>query len=99
MFATVVFVLVAGWVLAHLAWIRYTLRRGQPVLIPALANKLVLLIGLVVVVLLDLSPLHLLWWFPLSYLLGALILFMPSGVQFTMACLALLAWPSRTLKS
>jgi len=99
MFATAVFAFVTGWVIAHLAWFRYTLRQGQPVMVPALANKLVLLIGLAAITMLDLSPLHLLWWFPLSYVLGALVLFFPIGVSLTMGCLALLAWPSAPQKS
>lgn len=99
MFATAVFVFVTAWVIAYLAWMRYRLRQGQCVMIPAFANKLILLLGLAIVAGFDLSPLHLLWWFPLSYVLGALVLFSPIGVRLVMACLALLAWPGAAQKS
>jgi hypothetical protein len=43
------------------------------------------------VIVLGASPLHLLWWFPLSFVLGVVVLTFPAGVTFTMACLGLLA--------
>jgi len=34
------------------------------------------------------SPLHLLWWFPLSVVLGVLSLALPVWVRFNMSCLS-----------
>jgi hypothetical protein len=48
-------------------------------------------LGIVAVIALGASPLHLLWWFPLSVVLGVVVLMFPAGVTFTMACLGLLA--------
>lgn len=50
-------------------------------------------LGVIVVLVLGVSSLHLLWWFPVTFVLGIVMLMFPAGVHFTMTCLALLAGP------
>jgi hypothetical protein len=79
------------WVLVA---IRHQLRNGDIVVPPMFASTLLFLLfglGIVAVVALSASPLHLLGWFPLSVVLGVVVLMFPAGVTFTMACLGLLA--------
>jgi hypothetical protein len=54
---------------------------------------LVFLLSILVVVAIGASPLHLLWLFPLSFVLGLGLVLFPLGVELTFACLGLLAGP------
>ena len=88
---TVVFVLAILWVLSQLVVTRRKLRAGQIVIPPLFAATLVFLVCILVVAALGASPLHLLWLFLLSFVLGLALLLFPPGVKLTMACLGLLA--------
>ena len=87
--------LILGIALLWVGWqvlaTRRALRQGEPVMPPALAATLVFALSIVLVVILGASPLHLLWLFPLSFLLGFMMLLFPLGVHLIMACLGLLA--------
>jgi hypothetical protein len=85
--STGVFVLAILWVLSQLVVTRRKLRTGQVVIPPLFAATLVFL----VVVTIGASPLHLLWLFLLSFVLGLALLLFPPGVKLTLACLGLLA--------
>jgi hypothetical protein len=87
----VVFVLAIVWVLSQLVVTRSKLRTGQVVIPPLFAATLVFLVCILVVAALGASPLHLLWLFLLSFVLGLTLLLFPLGVKLTLACLALLA--------
>ena len=85
--STGVFMLAILWVLSQLVVTRRKLRTGQVVIPPLFAATLVFL----VVAALGASPLHLLWLFLLSFVLGLALLLFPPGVKLTLACLGLLA--------
>ena len=85
--STVVFVLAILWVLNQLVVTHRKLRTGQVVIPPLFAATLVFL----VVAALGASPLHLLWLFLLSFVLGLALLLFPPGMKLTLACLGLLA--------
>ena len=88
---TVVFVLAILWVLSQLVVTRRKLRAGQVVIPPLFAATLVFLACILVVAALGASPLHLLWLFLLSFVLGLALLLFPPGMKLTLACLGLLA--------
>jgi len=88
---TVMFVLAILWVLSQLVVTRRKLRAGQVVIPPLFAATLVFLVCILVVAALRASPLHLLWLFLLSFVLGLALLLFPPGVKLTLTCLGLLA--------
>ena len=88
---TGMFVLAILWVLSQLVVTRRKLRTGQVVIPPLFAATLVFLGCILVVVAIRASPLHLLWLFLLSFVLGLALLLFPPGVKLTLACLGLLA--------
>jgi len=88
---TVVFVLAILWVLSQLVVTRRKLRAGQVVIPPLFAATLVFLVCILVVAALGASPLHLLWLFLLSFVLGLALLLFPPCVKLTLTGLGLLA--------
>ena len=89
--STVVFVLAIFWVLSQLMVTRRKLRTGQVVIPPLFAATLVFLVCILMIAALGASPLHLLWLFLLSFVLGLALLLFPPGMKLTLACLGLLA--------
>ena len=79
------------WVAWHMFFIRRALRHGEPVMPPAFAATSLFALSIGLVVCLDVSFLHLVWLFPLSFFLGLVVLFFPLGVRVIMACMGLLA--------
>lgn len=79
------------WVIAQLLSTRRTAHRGGIVFPPLFAATLVFILFILVVWITDTSPLHLLWLFPLSFVLGIAILLFPVGQLLVMACLGLVA--------
>lgn len=63
---------------------------GDIVVPPLFASTGLFGLGIVAVSALGASPLHLLGWFPLSVVLGVVVLMFPAGVTFTLACLGLI---------
>jgi hypothetical protein len=88
---TGVCVLAIFWVLSQMVVTRRRLRTGQVVIPPLFAATLVFLLCILVVAALGASPLHLLWLFPLSFVLGLALVLFPPGVKLTLVCLGLLA--------
>jgi len=89
--STVIMVVAIGWVIAQLLTTRRRLREGEIVVPPLFAATLVFILFILVVWAIGASPLHLLWLFPLSFVLGIAVLLFPAGQQLVMACLGLLA--------
>jgi hypothetical protein len=79
------------WVLQQLVVTRRRLRTGQVIIPPLFAATLVFLLSLLVVIAIGASPLHLVWLFLLSFVLGLALVMFPLGVNLTLACLSLLA--------
>jgi hypothetical protein len=90
---TLVLVVAIGWVIWILLGIRQLLRSGDIVCPPMFASTVLFAVGIGAVLALDASPLHLLWWFPVTFVLGLVVLMFPTGVYLTMNGLALLAGP------
>ena len=88
---------VLGVAIVWVVWILFEMRQrlctGGIVVPPMFAATLLFALGIIFVLLLGLSSLHLFWWFPVTFVLGIGLLTFPAGVHFTMICLALLAGP------
>ncbi len=89
--STGIMLVAVGWVIAQLLTTRRRLRNGEIVVPPLFAATLVFLLFILVVWAMGASPMHLLWLFPLSFVLGIAVLLFPVGQQLVMACLGLLA--------
>ena len=89
--STVIMLVAIGWVIAQLLTTRRKLRSGEIVVPPLFAATLVFLLFILLVWAMGASPLHLLWLFPLSFVLGIAVLLFPVGQQLVMACVGLLA--------
>jgi len=96
MIGTLVVLAALGWV----AWVWLTvagqLRRGAPLSPPRFAAANLFALGTLLLLGIGASPRHLLWWFPLSVVLGVLLLALPVWVRFNLSCLSRLAgWVCR----
>ena len=89
--------------LAALGWVGWVwlavarqLRRGTPISPPLFASANLFAMGVLLLLGIGASPLHLFWWFPLSAVLGVLWLALPVWVRFNISCLSVLAgWVHR----
>ena len=72
---------------------RGAVRRGAMVVPPFVAATLVFALGIVAVIVTDVSPLHLLWWFPCSFIIGLVALVFPLGTHLLLRFLVLLVGP------
>ncbi len=79
------------WVAYVLILTRYQLRHGEPVSPPMFASTMMFALGMAGLLLLGGSALHLLWWFPVSAVLGVLLMVFRTWTNFNMACLGWLA--------
>ncbi len=79
------------WVMRQLFVTRKRLRTGQIVIPPLFAATLVFLLCILLIVGSGASPLHLLWLFLLSFVLGLALVLFPAGVKVTLLCLSFLA--------
>ena len=79
------------WTLWHLVYVRKQLRGGAIVVPPVVAATLVFALCIVVVMLTGVSPLHLVWLFPVSFLVGLVLLIFPLGTKLLRVFLVLLA--------
>jgi len=86
-----VFVLAIVWTLWQLVHVRRQLRRGAIVVPPLVAATLVFALGIIVVIVTGVSPLHLVWWFPCSFIIGLVVLVFPLGTHLLLRFLVLLA--------
>ena len=90
-------------VLVALVWVGWVwltvarpLRRGAPISPPLFASANLFAMGVLLLLGIGASPLHLLWWFPFSAVLGVLLLALPVWVRFNMSCLSwLTGWVHR----
>jgi len=86
-----VFVLAIVWTLWQLVHVRRQLRRGAMVVPPLVAATLVFALGTIVVIVTGVSPLHLVWGFPCSFIIGLVVLVFPLGTHLLLRFLVLLA--------
>lgn len=89
--STLVLLASIAWLIAQLWTTRRKLRRGEVVMPPLFAGTLLFGLCILLVLALGRSSLHLLWLFPVSSVAGVLLLTVPGGAKFIMACLGLLA--------
>ena len=88
---TIVLVTALIWVAGVLLVTRQQLRSGGVVSPPLFAATMLFALGMVLLLLLGGSAWHLLWWFPVSAVLGVLLMMFRAWTNFNMACLGLLA--------
>ena len=88
-----VFVLAIVWTLWQFVHVRRQLRRGAMVVPPLVAATLIFALGIIVVIVTGVSPLHLVWWFPCSFIIGLVVLVFPLGTHLLLRFLVLLAGP------
>jgi hypothetical protein len=88
-----VFVLALVWTLWQLVHVRRQLRSGAIVVPPLVAATLVFALGIIVITVTGVSPLHLVWWFPCSFIIGLVVLVFPLGTPLLLRFLVLLAGP------
>ena len=74
-------VLAIVWTLWQLVHVRKQLRSGAIVVPPFVTATLVFALCIVVVMLTGVSPLHLVWLFPVSFLVGLVLLVFPLGTK------------------
>jgi hypothetical protein len=86
-----VLVLAIVWTLWQFVHVRRQLRRGAIVVPPLVAATLIFALGIIVVIVTGVSPLHLIWWFPCSFILGLVVLVFPLGTHLLLYFLVLLA--------
>ena len=86
-----VLVLAMVWTLWQFVHVRRQLRRGAMVVPPLVAATLVFALGIIVVIVTGVSPWHLLWWFPCSFIIGLVGLVFPLGTHLLLRFLVLLA--------
>ena len=79
-----------------LVGIRTYTKSGQGVTMPTVNTTMLFIVSLVVVLVLELSPLHLLWMYPASFVLGMLslafpfsLLSIPGNIVAFIACIGL----------
>ncbi len=75
--STVIRVAAIIWVIAQLLTTRKRARQGEIVVPPLFAATLVFILFILVAWIMGASPLHLLWLFPLSFVLGIAVLLFP----------------------
>lgn len=88
--STLILVASIGLVGVQLWHTRKRLLRGDSVFPPLFASTLVFALAIALILILGLSPLHILWLLPLSAVIGTFILFFPMGVAGVFACMSLL---------
>ena len=76
-----IFVPAIVWTLWQLVRVRRKLCRGDIVIPPLIAGTLVFALGIIAVIVAGLSPLHLVWWFPFSFMVGLVVLLFPMGTR------------------
>jgi hypothetical protein len=86
-----VLVLAMVWTLWQLVHVRRQLRRGAMVVPPLVAATLIFALGIIMVIVTGVSPLHLVWWFPCSFIIGLVVLVFPLGTHLLLRFLVLLA--------
>jgi hypothetical protein len=86
-----VLVLAIVWTLWQLVHAQRQVRSGAIVIPPFVAATLVFALCIVVVMLTGVSPLHLVWLFPCSFLVGIAVLLFPFGTHLLLRFLVLLA--------
>lgn len=76
-----VFVLAIVWTLWQILHMRRQVRSGAIVVPPHVAATLIFALCIVVVMLTGVSPLHLVWLFPCSFIMGIVVLLFPLGTK------------------
>ena len=78
------------WTIWRIFDIRSKAINGEIIIPPFVASLLIFILFIVSIIILEVSPFHLLWLFPVSLLLGVLVLLFPFGRKFIMTFLTIL---------
>ena len=90
LFSKIILALAIVWTIWRIVDIRSKVRKGEIVVPPFVASLLIFALFIVLIITMRASPFHLLWLFPLSLLLGIVILLFPFGRKFIMTFLTIL---------
>jgi hypothetical protein len=85
-----VFALAIVWTIWQILHVRTQVSNGEIVVPPLVASTLVFALCIVMTTIIGISPLHLLWLFPCSFVFGIILLFFPFGTKLIMGFLAML---------
>ncbi len=85
-----VFALAIVWTIWQILHVRTQVRNGEIVIPPLVTSTLGFALCIVVITIIGVSPLHLLWLFPCSFVFGIILLFFPFGTKLIMGFLAML---------
>ena len=78
------------WTIWRIFDIRSKAINGEMIIPPFVASLLIFILFIISIIILGASPFHLLWLFPLSLLLGIVVLLFPFGRKFIMTFLTIL---------
>ena len=78
------------WSIWRIFDIRSKALNGKIIIPPFVASLLIFILFTISIIIIGASPFHLLWLFPLSLLLGIVVLFFPFGRKFIMTFLTIL---------
>ena len=78
------------WTVGRMVRIRAQVRNGGIIIPPIASATLVFTVSIIVVLATGISALHLLWLFPVSFVLGTALLISPLGVKIVMGFILIL---------
>jgi len=91
----VILIIAIIWPVWHMISIRRHVLRGEIVVPPFLTSTLIFSVFVLVVLIFEFSPFHLLWLFILSFILGFVLMIFPLVQRITIVFLAILATTGR----
>lgn len=86
--------LAIGWIVWYFVHLRRQLLSGAMLVPPVMAAALVFIPCIVLVILTGVSPLHLIWLFPVSFLIGFVLLLFPPMIKWLLFIVGLLIGPT-----
>lgn len=90
MASKIILLIAIVWTLGRFFRIWRQVRNGAIVVPPLVAANFVFALSIIWVIIFGVSPMHLLWLFPLSFVLGVVLLFFPFGTKLILGFLAML---------
>jgi hypothetical protein len=85
---TVVFI---GWIVWLFVRFRKKARNGELIIVPFVSSTLLFALIIPLIIIMDVSTFHLIWLFPVSFVLGVFLLFLPFWIKIVKIFLTVLA--------
>ncbi|MCG3119562.1 MAG: hypothetical protein ALAOOOJD_01992 [bacterium] len=89
-FNKIILLIAMIWTVGRFFRIWRQVRSGAVVVPPLVAANFVFALSIVLVIIFGISPLHLLWLFPVSFVFGIVLLFFSFGTKLILGFLAML---------